>query len=201
MKLTSIILIGGQSKRMGHPKYTLKFGEKTVLERIVSRIAGRSDGLVVVASPMQDLPPLQDVIVARDHVQDQGPLMGILTGLQATEGHAEWAFVTGCDMPFVNHALLDLLVENCDPADDIVIPKRDGHFYPLCALYKTRLWRNADRLLAKGERRLLALLDTCNIKAVPEKKLRSYDPDLLCLTNINTPESYEQALERAGLEG
>jgi molybdenum cofactor cytidylyltransferase len=52
MNISAIILAAGESKRMGQPKMTLKWGESTVLEHVISIFAkaGLDDILVVTGS-------------------------------------------------------------------------------------------------------------------------------------------------------
>ena len=80
------------------------------------------------------------------------------------------------------------------PEAEIVIPFINEQFYPLCALYRTALWRKAKLLLEKGERRLLALVDECRVQIVEQDALTRIDPDLRFLMNINTPQGYQRAL-------
>ena len=198
MKISTIVLTGGNSKRMGQPKYRLRFGPETLLERTLRQV-GQSTR-IVVASHQQVLPDLGDVIVVRDPVEDQGPLLGIMAGLREAGKFSEWALVIGCDMPFVNRDLIDLLIDHRKEGDDIIIPQIGDQAYPLCALYRTEVWQVAQALLAEGERRLLALLEPCEVNLVGKEALVKLDPDLIFLTNINTPESYEDALARAHLK-
>ena len=126
--------------------------------------------------------------------------MGLMTGLKHVEGVSKWALVTGCDMPFISTELIQYLKSHRTTEVEIVIPRIEEQFYPLCALYRTALWRKAKLLLEKGERRLLALVDVCSVQTVVQDALARIDPDLQFLMNINTPQDYQSALELAGLQ-
>ena len=126
--------------------------------------------------------------------------MGLMAGLKHVEGVSEWALGTGCDMPFITTELIQCLKSHRTPESEIVIPRINRQFYPLCALYRTALWRKAKLLLEKGERRLLALVDVCSIQTVAQDSLTQIDPDLRFLMNINTPQCYQSALKLAGLQ-
>ena len=126
--------------------------------------------------------------------------MGLMAGLKHVEGVSEWALGTGCDMPFISNELIQCLKSHRTTEAEIVIPRIEEQFYPLCALYRTTLWRKAKLLLEKGERRLLALVDVCRVQVVEQDALAQIDPDLRFLMNINTPQGYQSALELAGLQ-
>lgn len=185
---------------MGKPKYSLSFGGETLLQRSVRNLRGTVCPIAIVGAPGQDLPDIPQVLSICDPVANQGPLMGLMTGLKHVEGVSEWALVTGCDMPFINNELIQCLKSHRTTESEIVIPRINEQFYPLCALYQTAIWRKAKLLLEKGERRLLALVDVCSIQAVAQDALARIDPNLQFLMNINTPQCYQSALELAGLQ-
>ena len=179
---------------MGKPKYSLPFGGETLLQRSVRNLRGSVCPIVIVGAPGQNLPDIPHVLSISDPVAGQGPLMGLMAGLKHVEGVSEWALVTGCDMPFVSTELIQCLKSHKTTEAEIVMPRIDGQFYPLCAFYRTALWRKAKLLLEKGDRRLLALVDECRVQTVEKEALAQIDPDLRFLMNINTPQGYRNAL-------
>ena len=199
MNCSGIILTGGESRRMGKPKYSLSFGDETLLQLSIRNLRGAVYPIAVVSAPGQDLPAIPHVISICDPVGGQGPLMGLMTGLKHVESVSEWALGTGCDMPFISNELIQCLKSHQTTEAEIVIPRIDDQFYPLCAFYRTALWRKSKSLLEKGERRLLALVDVCRVQIVEQDTLAQVDPDLRFLMNINTPQCYQSALELAGL--
>ena len=200
MNDAGIILVGGESRRMGKPKYSLPFGDETLLQRSVRNLRGAVCPIVIVGAPDQDLPAIPHILSICDPVAGQGPSMGLMTGLKHVEGISEWALGTGCDMPFISTELVQYL-KSCRTSEaEIVIPRIDGQYYPLCALYRTAIWRKAKLLLEKGERRLLTLVNACRVQIVEQEALIQIDPDLRFLMNINTPQCYQRALELAGLQ-
>ena len=195
MNDSGIILVGGESRRMGKPKYSLPFGGETLLQRSVRNLRGVVCPIVIVGAPDQDLPAIPNVLSIYDPVARQGPLMGLMVGLKHVEGVSEWAIGTGCDLPFISNELVQCLRSHRTTEAEIVMPRIDGQYYPLCALYRTAIWRKAKLLLKKGERRLLALVDACRVQIVEQDALVQVDPDLRFLMNINTPQCYQRALE------
>ena len=190
------MLCGGLSKRMGRDKASLPFGDETLLARVVRIVRGVVDEVVVVAAQDQTLPTLpDDVIVARDEVLAKGPLGGLAPGLGASTADA--VFATGCDVPFLVPAFVELLFERLGDAE-IAVAETEGFVHPLAAVYRTRVLANVRRLLASERLRPVFLYDEVLTTRVDEETLRVVDPELASLENLNTPEAYEAALARCG---
>src|SRR5262249_12531540 len=102
-----IVLCGGQSKRMGRPKSGLPFAGELMLPRVVRLLSAAVSPLVVVAAPDQDVPPLPvDAVIVRDEEKGRGPLQGLAAGLAALRGRAEAAYLSSCDVPFLQPAFV-----------------------------------------------------------------------------------------------
>jgi molybdopterin-guanine dinucleotide biosynthesis protein A len=184
---------------MGRDKATLAFGGETLLERTVRMVTACVDDVVVVASRGQTLPPLPDAVrVVRDEVVDSGPLGGLGPGLRAIRAPA--AFVTSCDAPFVSRAVIDLLFSRLGE-NDVAVAQSGGFAHPLCAVYRTRCAATVDRFVAENRLRATDLVDALKPVRVDETELRAADPELLALTNCNTPEAYAAALARLAQGG
>lgn len=190
----ALILCGGRSTRMGRAKALLPFGDETLLQRVVRILQPLVDEVLVVAHAGQALPPLpRDVRVVHDEIEDQGPLGGLQAGLrQAT---ADILYVTGCDAPFLQPALVEVLFDALGQAE-IAVADEGGFAHPLAAVYRRRVLPVVERLLAEARRRPLFLFQEVETIRVGEETLRAADPELLSLDNLNTPEAYTDALER-----
>jgi len=194
----ALILCGGRSVRMGRDKASLPFGAETLLQRVVRLVAPLVEEIVVVAHAGQDLPALPaDVRVVHDEVEDQGPLGGLQAGLrQAT---AEALYTTGCDVPFLQPALVELLFGQLGEAQ-VAVASESGFTHPLAAVYRRTVLPVVERLLAEERRRPIFLYGEVDTVRVEEDTLRRADPDLLSLANLNTPAAYEEALKRLAAE-
>jgi molybdopterin-guanine dinucleotide biosynthesis protein A len=183
---------------MGRDKATLPFGDEVMLQRVVRLVAERVDDVVVVARRGQSLPALPaDVRVAHDEVDDQGPMGGLVPGLRATTADAVYA--TGCDVPFLRGAVVDLLFDRVG-SHAVAVPEAEGHLHPLAAVYRVEVLPVLERLFAVGRRRPRDLYAEVETVHVGEEELRAVDRDLLTLANLNTPEAYEAALARLARE-
>jgi molybdenum cofactor guanylyltransferase len=194
-RLGIVILCGGQSRRMGQSKAWLRFGNETLLQRVVRRLLDVKEPLVVVRAPEQTLPdlPTQVQIVA-DTRADRGPLQGLESGLEALQDQVDRVFVSSTDAPFVDRTLIALLESRRDHADDVVVPRAFERLHPLAALYAVRVLPEIKKMLAKDQLRLMDLLGRVRTQVVHEDALLRIDPRLRCLMNVNTPEAHRLAL-------
>lgn len=206
--LAGIVLCGGESRRMGRPKASLPIGDETLLGRIVGRVKQAAKPVVVVASPGQELPELpSDVEVTRDGTAGRGPLQGMLAGLDHVGSRAAAVFIASTDLPFLDAVLIRRLTVLCARGGyDIVVPRLDGRFHPLCAVYSTRIRDDVAALLAEDRLRPFYLFERVRTLAaeadllLAEPLLALADPALDSVRNVNTPEEYARALADLGFE-
>ena len=196
--VAGLILAGGKSSRMGLAKATLPFGPELMLQRVVRLLSSVVQPIVVVAAPAQQLPPLPcDVLIARDEREARGPLEGLLAGLTAIAPHAEAAYATSCDVPLLVPAFVQVMIERLGD-DDIAVPIEGQFPHPLAAVYRTTVLPHIGDLLAADQLRPAFLFDRVRTRHVPAEELRSVDPELATLRNLNRPEDYLAALREAG---
>lgn len=185
---------------MGRPKATLPFGPELMLPRVVRILSEVVEPVVVVAAPEQLLPPIpHPTRCARDAVAGRGPLEGLAAGLSALQGIAEAAFVTSCDVPLLRPEFVRELIRRLGD-HEIVVPVEGGYQHPLAAVYRVRLLPVVHRLLASDRLRPAFLFDEVPTCRVDAQALRSVDPALQSLRNVNCWADYLSALEAAGLQ-
>ncbi len=195
------ILCGGRSRRMGRPKPCLPWGNTTLLDHVASRLAPCSPTpVILVAAPAQELPPVRvPVEVVRDRREAQGPLQGIAEALAAADRlGCQGVYITSCDVPGVRAEFVQLVLQQLEQVD-AAVPQALGHTQVLAAAYATSLAPLAQRLLEQGKRKPRDLLERIRVRWLPEPLLRTVDPQLDSLQNLNTPEDYRQALLKARL--
>ena len=200
MRLGAIILAGGRSKRMGRPKESLLFREDSLLGRTVATLRQCAEPVLVVARGTdQPLPPLPTAAhVVPDESPEAGPLAALAAGLRVLgrtfgfDGRAP-VFACGCDAPFLTADVIRFLVDRLD-AEQMVIPRAGGILQPLCAVYRQGVLAAADSLLAQGIRMPRSLATTVTARIVDEGELRTLDPELRFLFNVNSPDDYDRAL-------
>ena len=194
MRVGGVVLCGGRSSRMGRPKAWLPFGAELLLPRAVRLLSEVVSPVVVVAAAGQDLPPLPDgIALVRDEKEGRGPFQGLAAGLGALRGTADGAYVTSCDAPFLRPAFVRRLIDLIGDATACV-PRVEGRFHPLAAVYRMTADEAVGRLLAANRLRLSLLLDAVPVRVAEAAELADVDPAFQTLCNLNTPEEYEAAL-------
>jgi molybdopterin-guanine dinucleotide biosynthesis protein A len=125
----------------------------------------------------------------------KGALGGIYSGLR--ESLSFHSLVVGCDMPFLNIALLRHLIE-LSPGFDVVIPRVGGYIEPLHAVYSKDCLAPIEALLHKGRLRIADFFPAVKVRYIEDAEVERLDPEHLSFFNINSEADLERA--RALLE-
>ena len=205
-----VVLAGGRSRRMGTDKALLPRGGTTLLGHVLDVLAAAVDGPLLVvgaADAARALPPDAAARpwgprcrVLHDPVADLGPLQGIATGLgAAAAAGAATAFVAAVDLPHRHVAFVRAVLAHRGGDVEVALPVLDGHRQPLLAAWDTALGDRAAELLARGERRLGALVAASRVRELDaaallaDPVLAARDPELRAARGVNTPEEWERA--------
>lgn len=187
--LTGIVLAGGESSRFGSPKGSALFRGRPMLECVADALAAVCRSLVVVRAADAQPPELRvtvDIRHARDGFAGQGPLAGIVSGMQASV--TTLCFVTSCDAPLLQPSLVAGLSVLVGPFD-AVCPRVAGRIQPLAAIYQIPAALPAfERALAVGRLRVAACVEELNTRFVDDDELRDLDRGLDSFRTANTPE-------------
>lgn len=199
MTVGGIVLCGGRSSRMGRPKLSLPFGDEVLLQRVVRLLREVVSPVVVVAAAGQEVPPLPpEVRLRRDDEEGRGPLAGLAVGLEALVGEVEAAYLTACDVPLLRPEFVRAVIEQLGDGD-LAMPRDPQHHYPLAAVYRTSLAPRVRELLCANRLRPVFLLEGTQAHLFDVELLRSVDPELNSLRNLNTPQEYAAACVTAGV--
>jgi len=184
MNMTGVILAGGKNRRMGTNKAFLKIGSKSLLERNIGLLADIFDEvIIVVADPMEYMQ--QKATIVTDIFPGKGALGGLYTGLFYSSH--KYAFVTACDMPFLDSGFIEYMAKKADGCD-IVVPAPPPDLQPLCAVYSRRCLPAIRNLLVRNSLQIKGFYSGYRVVKIPEEKIRQFDPDDKMFTNLNTPE-------------
>jgi molybdopterin-guanine dinucleotide biosynthesis protein A len=206
----AIITCGGKSSRMGTSKAMLPFGPEAVLQRIVRIVHDAVSGpVVIVAARDQSLPQLpSEVAIVYDEHDALGPLEGLRVGLSTfrdgrsgNRAFSKIALAVSCDVPLLRLDFLIRLLVRLTPEFDAAVPRSAGFLHPLAAAYRIdTVLPHVERLVAERRLRATGLLDDLRTRILDEDELRTVDPDLESLRNMNTPDEYEALLRLAGFQ-
>ena len=183
--VTALILAGGKATRLGGvDKREIVVGGRTIFERQVEALAP-CVAEIVVSSPRA----IAGYRSVPDAVAGAGPLAGIAAGLAAAT--TPWLFVVAGDMPNLHRVFVEFVLSRGDASCDAVGIRIGGLPEPLCTLLRIAAWRAAvnERLRAGRLKASALLTDTdARVRWIDDAELRSIDPDLRALHNINAPE-------------
>ncbi len=190
--VSGIILAGGASRRMGQDKAFLDFGGRPLISVVAGRLRAVADEVLVVADNGQRYAPFADRWVA-DIFAGVGTLGGIHAGLQAARHNR--ALVVGCDMPFLNPALLAWFAEAVEGYDLAVL--RHGEWLePLHAVYCKSCLPAIKVVVQAGERCAFSFYDQVHTHYVTPSDIAHLDPDLSSFCNVNTFAEWSHALAK-----
>jgi len=189
--LYGLILAGGRSKRMGHDKAAVRYGERSQLERAFGLLAPLVARCFISVRADQQADALRSrfpqIIDSVEGID--GPAAGIDSALRA-HPDAAW-LVLACDLPFLDAATLQHLIARRDPAR-IATAYRSAHGglpEPLCAIYEPLARTALQAYLAGGRncpRKFLIQSDTLLLD----------QPHAEALDNVNTPTELDDARAR-----
>ena len=184
-----LILAGGRNSRMGGvDKAFLTVDGQSIFQRTLWLLRRCFPQVVVVSNCPEKYAPF-DVQVTADEFPGHGPLAGIHAGLRLI--HLPYAFVVGCDMPFLRAEPIGFLVKRLG-ASEAVIPRWDGDIEPLHAVYATALRDRIDEALKAGTRAIREFLPRIQVEYVPEETMRRVSGAEESFRNVNTPEEAAQ---------
>jgi molybdopterin-guanine dinucleotide biosynthesis protein A len=199
--ITLVIQAGGESRRMGQDKALVPFLGKTLIERVIGRVAHLADEIVVTTNKPDDYAFLgaRGARLAADVIPGRGALGGLYTALSAAgEG---LVVVVACDMPFVSPSLLayqrDLLTSG---GYDAVIPRTTGGTEPFHAVYRRQTCLpRVEEVIQADKWRVDAWYAKAKVHLLSPEETRPFDPDDRAFWNVNTPEELAEA-ERVAQE-
>ncbi|HVW37010.1 MAG TPA: hypothetical protein VHB99_06885, partial [Pirellulales bacterium] len=84
-------------------------------------------------------------------------------------------------------------------AYEVAVPRIEGFYHPLSAVYRRSVLPQIELLLAEDRLRAANLFDLVPTREVSAAELSEIDPKLGTLRNLNLLEEYQAALAEAGL--
>jgi molybdopterin-guanine dinucleotide biosynthesis protein A len=188
-----IVLAGGKGLRLGRDKFLEVVGGSNLLERVVSRLGSFNKDIIVVTADGKSPPQLTGDAGFRI-VTDIYPGKGALGGLHAGLAASSWQYnlVVAGDMPFLNQALLQYMVQ-LSPGFDLVVPRLGELVEPLHAVYSRDCLAPIEQLLKQGETRVRALFALVRVRYIDGEEINRFDPKHLSFFNVNTQADLETA--------
>jgi molybdopterin-guanine dinucleotide biosynthesis protein A len=199
--LTIVIQAGGESRRMGQDKALMAFLGLPLIQQVVNRLAPIADEVIVTTNHPDDyrflgLPLFSDLKPGR------GALGGLYTALSSAT--CESVAVVACDMPFASASLIEAASKLLDQEEaDVVIPDSgDGLLEPMHAVYRRKTCIPAIEAAIEADKwKLISWFPDVKVRILRPDEVKTYDPSGLAFWNLNTPEEFSEAEQRAKLQG
>lgn len=189
MRMTGIVLAGGESRRMGTDKSLLVVNGRPMIEHVLSVFAGLFRKTIVVTNT-PDRYLRYDVELTTDILDLSGPLTGIHAGLLRSGD--EYNFVAACDMPFLNPRLIAYM-GGLAAGHDAVVPRFDAFLEPLHAVYRKGILPAIEAQVRKRDRRIRGVFGHIQVRYITEEEIVRFDPQKRSFRNLNTPKEYKEA--------
>ncbi|MEM1223567.1 MAG: NTP transferase domain-containing protein [Verrucomicrobiota bacterium] len=193
-EIYGLVLVGGESRRMGRDKAMLSYdGKQTQLERTAGLLRAVCPRVFISQRKAQSFPTPEGTEPLYDSLTDvKGPLCGILSAAFAYP-EADW-LVLACDLPFLQVATLEKLIHSYREAGTgtplSYQSSGDGMPEPLCAIYPSSYAQQLHEMAGKAEkfcpRRMLISLKAPMIE----------QDDPRSLDNINTPDEFNAVTQQ-----
>ena len=188
---TVAILIGGQSKRMGKPKFSLTYDGVSGTEKAVNALNKFCDKVFLSSRAdldMSSLPMIKNAERINDEHIQLGPVGGLAT-LMGRFPDKAW-MITACDMPFLREEDFDIIFQERDPLryGTCYVQKGRLGYEPMCAIYEPKFIVPLFEAMSRRELSLSRI-----IGELPFREVKINEGDRSKFTNINTPEDYKIA--------
>jgi molybdopterin-guanine dinucleotide biosynthesis protein A len=198
--MTSIILAGGKSLRLGQSKALQVIEGKSLIQWVVDRLAILSTEIIIATANGEAIPCSSAVRIktVADIYPGKGPLAGIYSGLIASSSSR--AIVVGCDTPFLSVGLLEYMT-HIRSTFDVVVPRIKKEVEPLCAVYSKNCLAPIQELLEQNELMISKLFSMVKVRYIEEDEINSFDPEHLSFFNINNQADLTRARKLATEKG
>jgi molybdopterin-guanine dinucleotide biosynthesis protein A len=143
MKITGVVLSGGQSRRMGADKGLLKTENKSWVKIAVDKLRVVCENVVVSVNPAQTAYysefPSSMLVEDQKSIRVNGPLHGLLSVHTIYPGAD--LFVLACDMVAMHSMVLEELLEiyKSKPGFEVYVYNNDDGYQPVAGIYTSAL--------------------------------------------------------------
>jgi molybdopterin-guanine dinucleotide biosynthesis protein A len=179
------ILAGGASRRMGQNKALLPFRGKPLLRHQLDLLSPLFPEILISANDAAPYSPFGHRVVP-DLFTEPCSLSGIHALLKAAA--APRVFVVACDLPFLNPALVGMLLER---PGDVVVPESDRGLEPLHAIYSQSCLPAIERAAADGRWKVTSFYDGVAVEFVRVRDREWRVDGRSPFTNANTPDDWK----------
>lgn len=187
--ITGIVLCGGESKRMGMNKASLRLGDKTIIEHVIQNLSAVCHQIMICTNN-QDLEYLPYRKIS-DLYRGIGPIAGVISGL--SESGTEQNIIVSCDTPFIPVDFYKLIL-NQPNSYDIVLPEFRGKIQSLTGYFRKSIIHFVLEQIIRGNHTPIRIFEMQKLNVVRIDTNCHFYKEYMFM-NINTPEDYSNALK------
>ena len=179
VEFPTVILAGGEGRRMGGGKPLRRLDGRTLIERAVAMARTWSNEVAVAVREPDQVGNI-DVMLIQDREDIPGPLGGLVAALAWAAKHGHDRVLTiPCDTPNLPPDLAQRLDNALHPDMGVAIAESGGELHPTCSLWRTDALRWTPAIVAGGHYSLRAFASRIGFVSVAW-------PDPAQFFNINT---------------
>jgi molybdopterin-guanine dinucleotide biosynthesis protein A len=188
-RITTFVLAGGKSSRMGADKALLKLAGRTLLERSLGLAVTIGSPVKIVGDP-QKFSRFGSIV--EDIYRDRGPLGGIHAALASAT--TDLNLILAVDLPFLTPEFLQYLITRARAtAAAVTVPHATGGLEPLCAVYRKGFLPISERSLRDGKNKIDALFAEAETLVINQHEMRNAGFREGIFRNLNTPDDWKNA--------
>lgn len=156
MKISAVLLAGGESRRMGKDKATLLFHGTPLWQTQLELLRKLEPTEIFVSARTDPVWRPADAQFVADNPPSCGPLSGLAVSL--AKMRTPHLLALAIDMPFMTEKYLKLLCGHIEPGRGVVA-KIDDRFEPLAAIYPQEVLENVQGALSGSDFSLQTVTD------------------------------------------
>ncbi len=197
--IACVVLIGGESRRMGEDKASLDLAGKALVERVLDVVRPLFSEIYIGAHEESTLGKAYGLPVIVDTLPGRGPALGVCAALD--KASAEKVFIVSCDLPMLSGRVIEYLATLTE-GFDAVVPMVEGRIQTTCAIYSRACLAPLEERVSsteKGGRSLARFLEETEglkVRYVTEDELKSIENGVGSFADVDTPQDLEEAREK-----
>jgi molybdopterin-guanine dinucleotide biosynthesis protein A len=187
--ITGIILAGGKNSRMGTNKAFLEIDGTRLIEKTIYIYRELFSEIIIVTNDPLSYLEFTGATLVTDIYKGKGALGGIYTGLFYSRN--PYAFVSACDMPYLDKEFIEYLA-GLSGKHDVIVPEPAEGYQPLHAVYSRNCLPSIKRLLMLDKLKVTGFYRDMRVQGISEEQILPFNKDGRLFQNLNTPEDMEK---------
>lgn len=199
--IACVVLVGGESRRMGEDKASADLAGKPLVERVLDVVRPLFAEIYIGAHEESASGELYGLPVIVDTLPGRGPALGVCAALDKVS--LEKVFIVSCDLPMLSTEVIEYLAKESE-GFDAVVPMIDGRAQTTCAIYSRACLAPLEERVSSNEKggrgltRFLEETEGLKVRYVTEVELKNIENSVESFVDVDTPEDLEEAKEKLG---